>query len=461
DESPGYTTGSIPIEPDDAPWPSPDHGETDAGGNAVQCHRSRLESFGQRFDSGESPPIWLPDQWDSHNPPAALIVDRVSMDIAEILSTSFTEFDIGTPLSKVAGAFENQELDAVIVTDGDEYRGIVSRRQLASSSNQPSAKVGSHVQHVPAVERTEDVREVARLMIASDAQTLPVLDDDRVYGVVTADAVLAAVRPFLDAATVDEAYSAELISVPPETGIGKALNTLRESGIAHLPVVDNGELVGMVSLYDVIEFTTRGGSRSQGGSPGNVGGRATGGSHGGFGAREGDSDRMLDLPVRNLMSDEVVTVGRNTTLDDVVETMFEQGISSLVVTEGETNEPVGIVTKTDVIEALTWERDEGRHLVQVFGLDLLDGMDRDGVSALIESVTSKYGDMQVIKASVELQEHKEQTRGVPLVLARIRLVTDRGYFSADGEGYGATHALRLAANAVERQLLKGKTYGQS
>src|SRR6056297_2136471 len=165
------------------------------------------------------------------------------MDISEILSTKFTEFDIGTPLSKVAGAFENQELDAVVVTDGDEYRGVVSRRQLASSSNQPSAKVGSQVQHVPTVDRTEDVREVARLMIGSDAKTLPVLDaDGRVVGVVTGDAVLEAVRPFLDAVTVEDAYTAELVSATPETTIGKALNMLREAGIAHLPVVDGEDL---------------------------------------------------------------------------------------------------------------------------------------------------------------------------------------------------------------------------
>jgi CBS domain-containing protein len=382
------------------------------------------------------------------------------MDITEILSTKFTEFDIGTPLSKVAGAFENQELDAVVVTDGDEYRGVVSRRQLASSSNQPSAKVGSQVQHVPTVGRTEDVREVARLMIGSDAKTLPVLNDNRVVGVVTGDAVLEAVRPFLDAATVEDAYTTELISATPETTIGKALNLLREAGIAHLPVVDGEDLAGMVSLYDVIEFTTRGGSQSQGGSSSGFGGRGGGQNRGGFGAREGDADRMLDLPVRNLMSDTVATVERSAPLDDVVETMFGREISSLVVTADDTDEAVGIITKTDVIEALTWER-EDRNAVQVFGLDLLEGMDYDDVSALIEGMTSKYGEMSVIKASIELQEHKEQTRGVPLVLARIRLVTDRGYFTADGEGYGASHALRLAANAVERQLLKGKTYRQS
>ena len=387
------------------------------------------------------------------------------MDISEIVSTSFTKFDVGTPLSTVTGAFENQELDAVVVTDGDEYRGVVSRRQLASSSNQPSAKVGSQVQHVPTVDRTEDVREVARLMIGSDAKTLLVLDDNRVVGVVTADAVLTAVRPFLDAATVDDAYTAELISTTPETTLGKVLNTFREARIAHLPVMDGGDLEGMLSLYDVIEFTTRGGRKSQGGSSGGFdgrggGGQSAGGSHGGFGAREGDSDRMLDLPVRNLMSDAVATVRRGAPLDEVVETMFEREISSLVVTADETDEPVGIITKTDVIEALTWERDD-RNAVQVFGLDLLDGVDYDDVSALIESVTSKYGEMSIVKASIELNEHKEQSRGVPLVLARIRLVTDRGYFTADGEGYGATHALRLAANAIERQVLKGKTYGQS
>jgi CBS domain-containing protein len=169
---------------------------------------------------------------------------------------------------------------------------------------------------------------------------------------------------------------------------------------------------------------------------------------------------MLDLPVRNLMSETVTTVRRSAPLDEAVETMFDRDISSLVVTNDDTEEPVGIVTKTDVIEALTWER-EDRRTVQVFGLDLLEDSDDDDVAALIESVTSKYGEMDVIKASIELQEHKEQTRGVPLVLARIRLVTDRGYFTADGEGHGATHAIRLAANAIERQILKGKTYGQS
>lgn len=379
------------------------------------------------------------------------------MDISEIVSPDFTEFDIGTPLSKVAGAFENQTLDAVIVTDGDEYRGVVSRRQLTDSSNQPSAKVGTKAQNVPTVDRTEDVREVARLMIGSDAKTLPVIDDGTVVGVVSTDAILEAVRPYLDAVTVEDAYTTELISATPSTTIGKALNMLREGQIAHLPVIEEDDVVGMVSLYDVVDFTTRGGTRTQGGSPGDTG---SGGGRGGFGDRGGDSERMLDIPIRDLMTSTVATIDRDAPLDEAVEEMFDREISSLVVTEDSEATPLGILTKTDVIEALTWEQEDRRN-VQVFGMDLLEGMDHDAVAALIDDIASKYGDMTVIKASIELQEHKEQTRGVPLMLARIRLVTDKGYFTADGEGYGASHAIRLAANAVERQVLKGKTYDQS
>lgn len=37
------------------------------------------------------------------------------MNISEMLSPTFTEFDISTPLSKIAGTFENQELDVDVL----------------------------------------------------------------------------------------------------------------------------------------------------------------------------------------------------------------------------------------------------------------------------------------------------------------------------------------------------------
>jgi len=89
----------------------------------------------------------------------------------------------------------------------------------------------------------------------------------------------------------------------------------------------------MVSLYDIVDFTTRAGPRARAAHRETLGAVTAVSDTVASGRVGGDSDRMLDLPVRNLMSDVVVTVRRSAPLDEVVETMFEREISSLVVLE--------------------------------------------------------------------------------------------------------------------------------
>jgi CBS domain-containing protein len=158
------------------------------------------------------------------------------------------------------------------------------------------------------------------------------------------------------------------------------------------------------------------------------------------------------------MVSPVRTVSRDATLDDAVDEMFEIGGSSLVVTEN--GEPYGIVTKTDVLDSLTWEA-EGNRAVQVYGTDLLDDISYDEVVAMVDRFDGMDGGMSVLDAKVHLHEHDEKLRGTPLLLARMRLYTDRGLFIATGEGYGAAHALKEAKEVLERQLRDNKTYGES
>ena len=51
-----------------------------------------------------------------------------------------------------------------------------------------------------------------------------------------------------------------------------------------------------------------------------------------------------------------------------MEAVFELELSLLGVTADDTDGPIGVITKTDVIEALTWNRDD-QNVVQAFGLD--------------------------------------------------------------------------------------------
>ncbi len=386
------------------------------------------------------------------------------MDIANIVSNEYVEFTPETPVSKLVGTFANSDVKGVVIR-GDEFEGVVTRRQLATSHRQPSEKLGSLVWHVPRLSPDEDIRKVAQLMIDSDSQLLPVFEGQELVGVVTVDAILQKVTPFLDAATVSEAQSSDLVSVGPESSLGGALNVVRENRITHLPVVEDGTAVGILGLYDVTELTVRAEVKSQGGDAGGTdpfGGEISSSTgrarRGGFGAREGELARMLDLPVRDIMISPVRTVRPSDTLETAVEEMFDVGASSLIVTDDDS--PHGIVTKTDVLDSLTWEAG-GNRAVQVYGTSLIDDTTYEDIVAMVDTFDDRDHGMSVLDAKIHLHEHDEKRRGVSLLLARIRLYTDRGLYIASGEGYGASHALNEARDVLERQIRDKKTYGRT
>ena len=387
------------------------------------------------------------------------------MDIADIVSTDFVQLPPDATVSALAGKFEDPSLVGVIVY-GDQYEGIVTRRQLTSSHHQPNETLRSLVWQVPRLDPEEDLRAVAQSMIDAHTKLLPVFEgEDALLGVVTADDLLAAVQPYLDGVTVEDVATTELVTLDPAATFGDVLHTFRDQQIAHLPVVAEDRAIGIVSLYDVTDLTVRSVTKSQGGDPGGQntgGGGMPGGSglkgRGGFGAREGDRTRLLDLPIRDVMTSPVRTIGPDATLDSAVEEMREIEASSLIVTTD--GKPSGILTKTDILDALTWDAG-GNRPVQVYGTDLIDDLSYEDIVAMIETFDDRDHGMSVLDAKVHLHEHDETLRGTPLLLARIRLHTDSGLFIASGEGYGASHALNEARDTLERQIIDKKTYGQS
>ena len=386
------------------------------------------------------------------------------MEITDIVSTEYVKLLPDTPVSKLVGAFDDPSVAGVVVY-GEEFEGVVTRRQLASSHHQPDQKLESVVWNVPRVTPDEDVRRVAQLMIDGGSRLLPVFDDDELIGVVTADDLLENVKRFLDAATVGEAYSPDVIAVEPQTSVGEALNVFRENRITHIPVVEDDTAVGILSLYDVMDLTVRSAVRSQGGDAGDTRTDTDGAAvsdgrtrRGGFGAREGELARVIDLPVRDVMVSPVRAIAPDRTLETAVEELFEIGGSSLVVERD--GELAGIVTKTDILDSLTWEADETR-AVQVYNADLLDDVEYDEIVEMIEKFDDRDHGMEILDAKVHLHKHDEKLRGTPLLLARIRLHTDQGLYLASGEGYGASHALNEARDVLERQIRDKKTYGRN
>ena len=99
------------------------------------------------------------------------------------------------------------------------------------------------------------VSEAARLMKSEDVGSLPILDGERLTGIVTdRDIVLQAVAEEKDprGMPVREVASRDLVTVGQDEDLSEALKRMASHQIRRIPVVDEDDrLVGIVTQADV------------------------------------------------------------------------------------------------------------------------------------------------------------------------------------------------------------------
>jgi CBS domain-containing protein len=146
-----------------------------------------------------------------------------------------------------------------------EREPVVTMRQHATSSTSPRPSATA-----PRRARVEDIyrprvvtaaigdtlEDAARRMRDEGVSALVVLDGERVAGIVTERDVTGAAAEHVDAAAVVLAdhLTADPVTVELDTDAREAAELMRELEIRHLPVVDAGEVVGMVSARDLLDL---------------------------------------------------------------------------------------------------------------------------------------------------------------------------------------------------------------
>ena len=128
-----------------------------------------------------------------------------------------------------------------------------------------------------------------------------------------------------------------LVTLSPEASVAEALTLCRKRRIRHIPILDEGRLVGIVSDRDLRDASPT----------------------------LGDPERariLQEIRVADVMSREVITVDPQDSIENAAQQMYELKIESLpVVAEGAVagagstvgeEEVLGIVTSSDVMRAL-------------------------------------------------------------------------------------------------------------
>ena len=104
------------------------------------------------------------------------------------------------------------------------------------------------------LDASASVMDAAEIMRDSDIGDVVVLEDRQLYGILTdRDIVVRVLAEGSDPATVrvGQVCSRELTTIPPTASVGDAVRLIREKAIRRLPVVEEGEVVGIVSMGDI------------------------------------------------------------------------------------------------------------------------------------------------------------------------------------------------------------------
>lgn len=99
------------------------------------------------------------------------------------------------------------------------------------------------------------IDEVGEAMLHQSIKSVVVIDPDcRPKGILTStDFVeIATERADVAEATVGEWMTARTYTVTPETSVPEAVEEMLSKGISHLPVVDEGGVVGILSMTDIV-----------------------------------------------------------------------------------------------------------------------------------------------------------------------------------------------------------------
>ena len=103
------------------------------------------------------------------------------------------------------------------------------------------------------VEPSAQVTEVAKRMVAKDVGAVLVFDDDGLCGILTERDVLRAVADGIDDSTlVRDRMTASPETLDADDTTEHAAVLMIHGGFRHLPVVEQGEVVGVLSIRDLM-----------------------------------------------------------------------------------------------------------------------------------------------------------------------------------------------------------------
>ena len=120
-------------------------------------------------------------------------------------------------------------------------------------------KIREIMRPVRIISKEDTVRKAAQMMADNRIGSLIVVDGKKIVGIITERDMLTKVtaqgKPS-DKVSVDDVMTSKVLTISPDSYLDDAVYIMMDRKIKKLPVVDAGELVGIVTSTDIVAHSS-------------------------------------------------------------------------------------------------------------------------------------------------------------------------------------------------------------
>jgi len=363
------------------------------------------------------------------------------MQVNEIMSTEVLSLKQDDSINKFISLMESEHIhEAPIIEDG-KLKGMVRFNTLMSKgiSDPVNQKLSSVMDFPPPTLKPDmSVEEAANIISKTGLRGLPVIENKKVIGMVSIFDILevAATTKEFRQTPAGNVMSAAIV-IPEHSDIGAARVMMREKGISRIPVVDiNGKLIGIVTAFDMLRAIKQPKEKMT------------------WYNMAAEMEAFTTMPVSNVMNNKPPIVSKGDSLNEVVSDMVKYKTSGITVVENEV--PIGIVTVKDLLEVYVGEGLQKGVYYHAIGLEGEDEMIVSTVHRMIGDCISKIATMYPVQFMfVHFKKYKY--KGIKAKWSvRSRVMTDKGIYISKSWGWDPRDAANDALSRLEREIMEKK-----
>ena len=265
------------------------------------------------------------------------------MHIKDIMSREVVDIDKDQNIHDALKLMEKNKISRLVVVNGHgrnnkELVGIITEKDIASRLG--SSRYGNlspshfHVSTVMSsdiitVESSETLGKAAKLMLENQIGGIPVVDEDKLVGIITkSDFVKICQGVPYNKTSIEDKMETDLMIINPQDRLVHARRMIIDEDVGRLLVMNEGNLEGIITAKDIALSM--------------------------MSFRKLVPDKYQSARIRNLLVEDVMTQNVNTipiisTIEDASSMMMNEEISGIPVLDEKENVK-GIITKTDLVK---------------------------------------------------------------------------------------------------------------